>query len=154
MTKEKIKSLAKNKKAFHDYEILEKYEAGIVLNGDEVKSIKSGQANLKGAFVDVENGESFVNGVHVPKYKNSSRKEFDPTRKRKLLLHKREILKIDRAISQKGVTAIPLKLYLKGGLIKVVVGICRGKKLYDKRETLKKRGQELEIKRQLKRFQG
>lgn len=143
---------SKNKKAFHDYEILENFEAGMVLFGDEVKSIKAGEVNLKGSFIDVWKEEAFMNNVHVSPYKQSSRKNLDPVRKRKLILHKKEIHKIDAAISQKGVTAIPLELYAKGGLIKLKFGICRGKKLYDKRETLKKRAQEIEIKRQLKRY--
>lgn len=147
---------AKNKKAFHDYEILEQYEAGIALNGDEVKSIKKGQCNLKGGFIDVtpnaENQQAYLNDVHVSRYKNSGRAEHNPTRKRKLLLHKREIITIFTAISQKGVTAIPLELYAKKGLIKLKIGICRGKKLYDKRASIKKREQELEIRRQLKKY--
>lgn len=147
-------SYAKNKKAYHDYEILETYEAGIALNGDEVKSIKNSQANLKGGFVDTENEEAFLNEVHVSKYKNSARKTNEPTRKRKLILHKKEIIEIETATNQKGVTAIPLELYAKKGLIKVKIGICRGKKLYDKREALKKRSQEIEIKRQLKKYQN
>jgi len=147
-------SFSKNKKAFHDYEIIEAYEAGIVLNGDEVKAIRNGLANLKGAFVDVFNEECFLNGAHISHYKFSSRKEFDPTQKRKLILHKKEIYKIDAAISQKGITAVPLELYGKKGLIKLSVGICRGKKLYDKRETLKKKDQEMEIKRQMKRYKS
>jgi len=145
-------SYAKNKKALHDYEVLENYEAGIVLNGDEVKSIKNSQANLKGAFVNVQNDQAYLNECHVSHYKQSSRKEFNPTRKRKLILHKKEIIKIDKAINQKGVTAIPIELYAKKGLIKLNLGICRGKKLYDKRDVLKKRSQELEIKRQLKNY--
>ena len=145
-------SYAKNKKAFHDYHVLEEYEAGIVLNGDEVKSIKAGQANLKGSFVDVHNEEAFLNEAHISRYKHSCRQDLSPTRKRKLILHKKEIIKIDQAISQQGVTAIPLGLYSKKGLIKAKIGICRGKKLHDKRETLKKRSQEMEIKRQLKNY--
>jgi SsrA-binding protein len=148
-----IKSLSKNKKAFHDYEILEKFEAGIALNGDEVKSIRNGQANLKGSYIDVLGSEAFLNEAHISRYKLSSRKDYDPTRKRKLLLHKKQILKIEQAAKEKGKTVVPLELYLKGGLIKVEVGICRGKKLHDKREVLKKRAQDLEIKRQLKKYQ-
>ncbi|MBI5753627.1 SsrA-binding protein SmpB [Candidatus Peregrinibacteria bacterium] len=143
---------AKNRKAFHDYEILEKFEAGVALLGDEVKSIKANQVSLKGSFVDVWKNEAFMNNVHVSPYKLSSNKDLNPTRKRKLILHKREISKIEAAITQKGTTCIPLELYPKQGLIKVRIGICRGKKLYDKRETLKKRDQEIEIKRQLKRY--
>ncbi len=144
------KSLSKNKKALHDYEVLKDFEAGIVLNGDEVKSIKAGQANLKGSFVDVENEEAFANGIHVSRYKYSSSKTSDPTRKRKLILHKKEIITIEAEIKQKGITAIPIELYLKKGLIKLKIGICRGKKLHDKREDLKKKAQNMEIKRQLK----
>jgi len=150
--KPEIVSLSKNKKAFHDYEILDTYEAGIVLNGDEVKAIRNGLANLKGAFVDVFREECFLNEAHISKYKFSSRKEFLATRKRKLILHKKEIYKIDAAINQKGITAIPLEIYLKKGLIKISVGICRGKKLYDKRETLKKKDQDMEVRRQMKKF--
>lgn len=145
-------SYAKNKKAYHDYQILDEYEAGIVLNGDEVKSIKDNQINLKGAFVDVWSGQAFMNAAHISRYEMSSRKDYDPVRKRKLILHKKEIAKIDQAISEEGVTAIPLEVYPKKGLIKIKIGICRGKKLYDKRETLKSRDQEMEIKKQLKRF--
>lgn len=141
---------AKNKKAYHDYEILEELTAGIVLNGDEVKSIKASQVNLKGSFIGVINNEAFINEAHISKYKFSARQENDPTRQRKLLLSKREILKIDKEINQKGITAIPLELFSKGGLIKLKIGICRGKKLHDKRDDLKKRGQEMEIKRELK----
>ncbi|MDA1060770.1 MAG: SsrA-binding protein SmpB [bacterium] len=143
-------SYSKNKKAFHDYHVIDTFETGIVLNGDEVKSIKNNQANLLGAFVDIENEEAFLNEAHVSPYKHSSRGEQDPTRKRKLILHKKEILKIGRAISEKGTTCIPLELYSKKGLIKVKIATCKGKKLYDKRADLKKRSQEMEIKRQLK----
>lgn len=143
---------AKNRKAFHDYEILEKLEAGIALFGEEVKSIKAAQVNLKGAFVDIWKDEAFVNNIHVSPYKYSNNQELNPTRKRKLILHKREIAKIEAAISQKGVTCIPLELYPKKGLIKVQIGLCRGKKLYDKREDLKKRDQQIEINRQLKNY--
>jgi SsrA-binding protein len=140
-----IVSLSKNKKAFHDYEILESFEAGIVLTGEEVKSIRDSQINLKGSFIDVFNEEAFMNEAHVSRYKFSSSKEYNPTRRRKLILHKKETHKIDGAISQKGVTAIPLEVYLKKGLIKIAVGICRGKKLYDKRDSLKKRDQKRDI---------
>ena len=145
-------SYSKNKKAYHDYHILKEYEAGIVLNGDEVKSIKGGQSNLKGSFVDIHQEEAFLNEVHISKYKNSSRKDFNPTRKRKIILHKKEILQLEKAISEKGITAIPLELYSKKGLIKLKLATCRGKKLHDKRETLKKKSQELDIRRQLKNY--
>ncbi len=145
-------TFAKNKKAYHDYQILEDFEAGIVLNGDEVKSIKNGRSNLKGSFVDTLNEEAFINEPHISRYENSARQTHDPTRKRKLLLSKKEILKIDQAINQDGVTAIPLQLYSKKGLIKLKLGICRGKQLHDKRHDLKKRAQEMDVKRQLKNF--
>lgn len=148
-----ITSLSKNKKAFHDYEILEKFEAGIVLSGEDVKSIRLGLANLKGSFVDVFGEEAFANELHVSRYKFSSNKKFDPTRRRKLILHKKEIIKIAKFIGEKGVTAVPLELYLKKGLIKMEIGICRGKKLFDKRETLKKKDNEIEIRREMKRFE-
>ncbi|MFH1284338.1 MAG: SsrA-binding protein SmpB [Candidatus Peregrinibacteria bacterium] len=147
------KLLAKNRKAYHDFEILEKYEAGIVLNGDEVKSVKAGQANLKGSFVGIVNDEAYLNSAHVSRYKFSSNSDYDPVRKRKLLLHKKEVLAIEQKISQKGVTAIPLELHAKKGRVKAIIGICRGKKLHDKRETLRARAQKMEIARQLKRFQ-
>jgi len=147
-------SYSKNKKAYHDYEILEEFEAGIALSGDEVKAIKESQVNLKGAYIDVTAEELFLNEAHVSRYKNSSSKDHDPTRKRKLLLQKKQIYKIEKEISQKGVTAVPLELYSKGGLIKLKFGICRGKKLHDKRDTLKKRSQELDIRQQVKNWKG
>lgn len=146
------KTVAQNRKAYHDYEVLDKYEAGIMLNGDEVKSIKAGQINLRGAFIDTFKEEAFLNEAHVSRYKNSARLEYNPTRKRKLLLHKNQILKIEAEMSQKGITVTPLEVYLKNGYIKILIGICRGKKLHDKREDLKKRDQEMEIKRALKKY--
>ena len=143
-------NFAKNKKAYHDYEILEDFEAGIALNGDEVKSIRNNQANLKGAHVVVEKDEAFITDMHISRYKHSSNKAYEPTRKRKIILHKKEIYKIDKEITQKGITAVPLSLYSKKGLIKVKIGICRGKKLHDKRADLKKRAQDMEIKRSIK----
>lgn len=157
MKKSKTKTVeafySKNKKAFHDYEILEKFEAGIALLGDEVKAIKGNQANLKGSFVDVWKDEAFINNMHVSRYKQSSNMALDPVRIRKLILHKKEIAKIEAAITQKGITCVPLELYPKQGLIKVQIGLCRGKKLYDKRETLKKRDQQIEINRDVKHFE-
>lgn len=143
---------AKNKKAYHDLEILETLEAGIVLNGDEVKSIRGNQANLKGSYIDVEKDQAFINEAHISKYKFSSNQNYNPTRKRKLILKSREIEMLGKSINEKGITAVPLELYPKGGLIKVKVGICRGKKLHDKRADLKRKAQDMEIKRSLKRF--
>ncbi len=143
---------AKNKKALHDYEILDTYEAGIALTGDEVKSIKLSQSNLKGSFIDVENDEAYLNDCHISKYKLSSNKTLDPVRKRKLILHRKEIAKIDQAISTKGITAFPIEFYGKQGLVKVKIAIGRGKKLYDKRETLKRKTQDMEVKKAIKKF--
>ncbi|MCD6110030.1 SsrA-binding protein SmpB [bacterium] len=145
-------TLAKNKKAFADYEILETYEAGLKLFGSEVKSIRSGRANLKGSFVDSDSsGEMWVNEMHVSPYKFAHDRVLNPTRKRKLILHKREIEKINAVIRQKGVACIPLELYLKGGLIKIKIALVRGKKKYDRRAELKKRAQNLEVARALKK---
>lgn len=145
-------TFAKNKKALHDYEVLESFEAGIVLNGAEVKSIQNSQVNLKGSYVEIRNEEAISTGIHISPYKYASNKKLEPARNRKLLLHKKEILKIDSAISQKGITAIPLEIYSKKGLIKLKIGICRGKKLHDKRAELKRRSQEIDIKRALKNY--
>ncbi len=145
-------TLAKNKKAFADYEILETYEAGLKLFGSEVKSIRSGRANLKGSFVDSDlSGEMWINEMHVSPYKFAHDRALNPTRKRKLILHKREIEKINAVIRQKGVACIPLELYLKGGLIKIKIALVRGKKKYDRRAELKKRAQNLEVARALKK---
>ena len=142
---------AQNKKAFHDYEVLEKLEAGVVLNGDEVKSIKGGDVNLRGCYVEVVGENAFLVEAHVGRYSHSSVKGVhEPTRKRKLLLHKKEVKKLGEALGQQGVTAIGLALYAKKGLIKLELGVCRGKKLYDKRESLKKKGQQRDIEREMK----
>ncbi len=142
---------AQNKKAFHDYEVLEKLEAGVVLNGDEVKSIKGGDVNLRGCYVEVVGENAFLVEAHVGRYSHSSAKGVhEPTRKRKLLLHKKEVKKLGEALGQQGVTAIGLALYAKKGLIKLELGVCRGKKLYDKRESLKKKGQQRDIEREMK----
>lgn len=144
-------SLSKNKKAYFDYEVLETFEAGIELLGSEVKSIKKGQANLKGSFVSFKNNELFTENLHVSKYKYSTQ-ELNPLRKRRLLLKSKEIDKIIAELNSKGIAVIPLELYTKRALIKIKIGICRGKKKYDKREDLKKKAQQKEIKQALKRF--
>lgn len=146
-----MSTLAKNKKAFADFEVLETYEAGLKLTGAEVKSVRDGRANLKGGFVDMDSsGEMWVNEMHISPYKYSHDKALDPTRKRKLILHRREIEKIDAAISQKGVTCVPLELYLKGGLVKIKIALVRGKKKYDRRDELKKKAQNMDVARALK----
>ena len=145
-------SLSKNKKAFHDFNILDTFEAGLALTGDEVKSIRNGQANLKGAYIEVLSEEAFLREAHISRYKYSSNFDYNPTRHRKLILHKKEISRIAETLSQKGLTVIPLELYLKGSLIKISIGLCQGKKLFDKRTTLRKRDQDMEIKRAIKKY--
>ena len=139
--------LAKNKKAYHDYEIIEIFEAGIALEGREVKSCREHRANLKGSFVQILKNEALAEAIHISPYKFAPDTGYKPTQTRKLLLHRKEIDKIASALNEKGVAAIPLELYLKGSLIKLKVGICRGRKLHDKREVLKKRSQDREVDR-------
>jgi SsrA-binding protein len=135
-----VKVTASNKKAYHDYFIEEKYEAGIVLTGTEIKSIRQGRINLKESYAKVEHGEVFVYSMNISPYDHGNIYNVDPMRPRKLLLNKREIRKIDSALAQQGLTLIPLKLYLnEKGIAKLEIGIARGKKLYDKRESIAKR---------------
>ena len=142
-------SLAKNKKAYFDYEILDTFEAGIQLNGAEVKSVKNHQANLKGSYVTTNHDEIFAEKIHIAPYKHASH-ETDPVRKRKLLLHKKEIAMIEGKIMEKGIAVIPLELYTKQSLIKLKIGIARGKKKYDKREDLKRKDHQREIDKALR----
>lgn len=146
--------LSKNKKAFADFEILDKIEAGIQLSGPEVKSVRSGHANLKGSYVEIsKNEEVFARNIHISPYKPASgqQADYNPTRKRKLLLHKKEILKLEKELNNQGVTLVPLDFHLTHNRIKLTIGVCRGKKKYDRREELKKRSQNLEIRRTLKK---
>jgi len=131
--------LARNRKAGHEYHIAESYEAGIVLRGPEVKSVRAGKANLAQAFALIERGEVWLHDMHISPYDPASRENADPTRPRKLLLHRREIRRLIGATQQKGFTLVPLELYLKGGHIKVTIALGRGKKLHDKRETIRRR---------------
>ncbi len=144
------KSIAGNKKAFHDYFVEDKYEAGIELFGTEVKSIRAGQVNLKDSWCDIKNGEIFVCGMHVSPYEKGNIFNRDPLRVRRLLMHKREIMKLGAAIAQQGMTLVPLELYFSGSRVKVAVGLCRGKKLYDKREDAAKRDMQRAIEKHLK----
>jgi SsrA-binding protein len=136
---EGIKILIKNKKAYHDYFIEETVEAGLVLAGSEVKSIRGGKANIKDAFVRIQSNEAFVHGMHVSPYEKGSVYNEDPMRTRKLLLHRREIAKLYSLATQKGLTLVPLAVYLKKGKVKMELGVARGKKLYDKRESMAER---------------
>ena len=141
------KIIAPNKKARHDYFVLETYEAGIELCGTEVKSIRAGAVNLKDSYCTIKNGELFAVGVHVSPYEHGNVFNRDPLRDRRLLMHKREILKLLGRVGREGLTLIPLSLYFSGSRVKVEVGLCRGKKLYDKRESDAKRSAERDIER-------
>lgn len=142
--------VATNRKAFHEYHILEKFEAGLHLKGSEVKSIREGKVSLKQAYVFIRKGEAWLKGAYIAVYSHTGFEGHDTVRTRKLLLHKREIKKIDATLAAKGLTAVPLKLYFKGGLIKIEFGLAKGKKLYDKRDTKKKKDVERDIQRALK----
>lgn len=134
-----VKVLIKNKKAYHEFFIDETVEAGIVLVGSEVKSIRGGKANIKEAFVRILNNEAFIVGMHVSPYEKGSFFNQDPLRQRKLLLHRREIVKLYSLATQKGLTLVPLAVYLKQGKVKLEIGVARGKKLYDKRQSIAER---------------
>lgn len=142
--------VANNRKARHDYNILETYEAGISLTGTEIKSVRASKMNIKDGFVQARNGELWLENVNISIYDQGNIFNHDPLRNRKLLLHKKEIRKITASIQEKGITVVPLKVYLKHGFAKVLIGVAEGKKQYDKRETIKKRDQEREIQRVLK----
>ncbi len=144
------KLIANNKKAYHDYFILDKFEAGISLHGTEVKSLRMGKCSIKEAFVRVENGEVFVYGMHISPYEKGNIFNKDPMRVRKLLLHKSEINKLVGQTKEKGITIMPLRVYFKGSLVKVEIGIAKGKKLYDKRQDIAKKDQQREAQRDFK----
>ena len=127
------KIIAQNKKAWHDYFVDEKYEAGVVLTGTEIKSVRAGAVNLKDSYCSFENGEIFAVGVHISPYEQGNRFNHIPLRDKKLLMHRREILKLQGRVQQKGFSVIPLSLYFSGSYVKMEIGLCRGKKLYDKR---------------------
>lgn len=146
-----IKVISSNKKARFEYEILDSYEAGIELVGTEVKSIRDGRCSLSEGYVIEENGELFLKNVNINIYKHGNINNHDPLRKRKLLMHKKEIFKINKNVKEKGVTVIPLKLYFKGSLVKLEIAICKGKKLYDKREKIKERETKKTIEREVKK---
>lgn len=142
--------IANNKKAYHDYFIEDTYEAGIELAGTEVKSMRMGKCSIKESFVQIEQGEVFVYGMHISPYEKGNIFNKDPLRPRKLLLHQYEIRKIAAKIAEKGFTLVPLKVYFKGSLVKVEIGIAKGKKLYDKRQTIAKNDQRREAEREFK----
>ena len=150
MAKENKKIIANNKKAFHDYFIGDKYEAGVELAGTEVKSLRMGRCSLKEAFIRIERGEVFLYNMHISPYEKGNIFNKDPLRIKKLLLHRSEIHKLEGQIAQKGYTIVPLSVYFKGSLVKVEIGLAKGKKLYDKRQDIAKKDQRREAERQFK----
>lgn len=150
MAKDEIKVIAQNKKAWHDYFIEQTIEAGIVLSGTEVKSIRLGKVNLKDSYADIKDGEVFINSMHISPYEQGNIFNKDPLRERKLLLHKYEINKLLGFIQQKGLTLVPTKVYFKKGKVKIELGVARGKKLYDKRSDIAEKDAKREIDRKMK----
>ena len=148
--KNSVKIIAQNKKAYHEYFVDEKYEAGIELFGTEVKSIRQGRVNIKESYCDIKDGEVFVIGMHISPYEQGNVYNKDPLRPKKLLLHKREILKLFGLVSQKGYTLVPLQIYLKNSRVKVEIGLCRGKKLYDKRDDMARNDAKRDMERAFK----
>ena len=148
-----IKTVAQNRKAYHDYFVEEKYECGIALFGTEVKSIRQGKVNLKESWAQVRKGEIWVEGMHISPYEQGNIYNRDPLRAKKLLLHKSEIRKLDGLVMRQGFTLVPLEMYLKDGKVKVQLGLSKGKQLHDKRDSIAKKDSDLEIRRALKQRQ-
>ena len=148
--KENLKTIAQNKKAFHDYFLEESFEAGIELCGTEVKSIRQGRVNLKDSWCSIVDGEMLVNGMHISPYEQGNIFNKDPMRVRRLLMHKREIMRLFGLVKQDGYSLIPVSLYFKGSRVKVQVGLCKGKKLYDKRADIAKKDQRRELEKDFK----
>jgi SsrA-binding protein len=145
-----IKIVANNKKAYHEYFVDEVFEAGLALQGTEVKSIRMGQVSIKEAYCRIRNGEVFVDNMNVSPYEQGNRENHEPLRSRKLLLHSYEIEKLSKKVNEKGLTLVPTKIYFKGGRAKLEIGVCRGKKLYDKRESLKRHQADREANRAMR----
>ena len=150
MAKTEGRLIANNKKAYHEYFILEKYEAGIVLHGTEVKSLRMGKCSIKEAFIRIEEGEMYIYGMHISPYEKGNIFNKDPLRVRKLLLHRKEIDKIYGKMREKGITVVPLRVYFSDSLVKVEIGLAKGKKLYDKRDDIAKKDQRREAQREFK----
>lgn len=150
MAKGEMKLVANNKKAYHDYFIEEKYEAGLVLHGTEVKSLRMGKCSVKEAFIRVENGEVFIYGMHISPYEKGNIFNKDPLRVKKLLLHRQQIRKLIGDSSEKGYTIVPLQVYFRDGRAKIEIGLARGKKLYDKRQDIARKDQGREMEKELK----
>ncbi|HHX59906.1 MAG TPA: SsrA-binding protein SmpB [Epulopiscium sp.] len=147
---ERFKLIAQNKKAYHDYFIEESYEAGIVLVGTEVKSIRAGSANIKESFIRIDDGEAFIYNMNINPYEHGNIFNGDPTRKRKLLLHKKQINELRSGVMRDGMTIMPLRVYIKGSLIKMQIGLAKGKKLHDKRHDIAKKDAQRQIQRNFK----
>lgn len=150
MAKEEMKLVANNKKAYHDYFIEENYEAGLVLHGTEVKSLRMGKCSIKEAFIRIENGEVYAYGMHISPYEKGNIFNKDPLRPKKLLLHKQQIRKLIGSSAEKGYTLVPLQVYFRDGRAKIEIGLARGKKLYDKRQDIAKKDQRREAEKELK----
>ena len=144
------KTIVQNRRARHDYHILERFEVGISLQGTEVKSIRAGHITLKDSYAEVEDGEMYLVGVHIAPYEQGNIYNHDPERRRKLLMHKREILRLGQTIAEKGFTLVPLRVYFKNGRAKVEIGLCRGKQTVDKRHAIREREQAREVDRAIK----
>lgn len=145
-----MKIVSNNKKAFHDYFILDTYEAGIELKGTEIKSVRKGSANLKDAFIRIKNNEAFIENMHIAPYEQGNRYNHEPLRTRKLLLHKKEIKKLQKEVKENGLTIVPTKLYFNTSKAKLEIALARGKKLYDKRQDLKAKDAKRDVERALK----
>lgn len=150
MGAQSVKLIANNKKAYHDYFVEDTYEAGISLHGTEVKSLRMGKCSIKESFIRIEKGEVFVYGMHISPYEKGNIFNKDPLRERKLLMHRYEINKLKGKIQEKGYTLVPLQVYFKGSLVKVEIGLARGKKLYDKRADIAKKDQRRELEKEFK----
>lgn len=150
MAKKSIKIIAQNKKAYHDYFILETIQAGIELQGTEVKSMRAGRCNLKDSYISITNKEAFIKGMHISPFEQGNRFNHDPLRERRILLHKYEINKLEGRTMQQGLTIVPLKVYFEGSLVKMDIGLAKGKKLYDKRQDIAKRDQKREAEKDFK----
>lgn len=150
MAKEDMKLVANNKKAYHDYFIEEKYEAGLVLHGTEVKSLRMGKCSIKEAFIRIENGEVFIYSMHISPYEKGNIFNKDPLRVKKLLLHRQQIRKLTGSSAEKGYTIVPLQVYFKEGRAKIEIGLAKGKKLYDKRHDIAKKDQKREAEKEMK----
>ena len=150
MAKEEMKLVANNKKAYHDYFIEEKYEAGLVLHGTEVKSLRMGKCSIKEAFIRIEKGEVYIYGMHISPYEKGNIFNKDPLRPKKLLLHKQQIRKLIGSSAEKGYTLVPLQVYFSNGRAKIEIGLAKGKKLYDKRQDIAKKDQRREAEKEMK----